>query len=51
MASGEPLRDRVPSNADFVVLYRFQIRIWHSPRVLDEYLNHRTPSTSSRSTG
>ena len=43
VASGEPLRDRVPSNADFVVLYRFQIQIGHSPRVLDEYLNRRTP--------
>jgi hypothetical protein len=43
VASGEPLRDRVPSNADYVVLYRFQIQIAHSPRVLDEYLNHRTP--------
>jgi hypothetical protein len=43
VASGEPLRDRVPSNADYVVLYRFQIQIGHSPRVLDEYLNRRTP--------
>ncbi|HZO28854.1 MAG TPA: glycosyltransferase family 39 protein [Chloroflexota bacterium] len=43
VASGEPLRDRVPSNADFVVLYRFQIQIGHSPRVLDEYLNRRMP--------
>jgi len=25
------------------VLYRFQIQIGHSPRVLDEYLNRRTP--------
>jgi hypothetical protein len=43
VASGESLRDRVPSNADYVVLYRFQIQIAHSPRVLDEYLNRRTP--------
>lgn len=43
VASGEPMRDRVPSNADFVVLYRFQMQIGHSPRVLDEYLNRRTP--------
>jgi 4-amino-4-deoxy-L-arabinose transferase-like glycosyltransferase len=42
-ASGEPLRDRVPANADFVVLYRFQIQIGQSPRVLDEYLHRRTP--------
>jgi hypothetical protein len=43
VASGESLRDRVPSNADYVVLYRFQIQIAHSPRVLDEYLNRHTP--------
>jgi hypothetical protein len=43
VGSGEALRDRVPSNADYVVLYRFQIQIGHSPRVLDEYLNRRTP--------
>jgi len=43
VGSGESLRDRVPSNADYVVLYRFQIQIGHSPRVLEEYLNHRTP--------
>jgi hypothetical protein len=43
VGSGESLRDRVPSNADYVVLYRFQIQIGHSPRVLDEYLNRRTP--------
>ncbi|MCC6179054.1 MAG: glycosyltransferase family 39 protein [Chloroflexi bacterium] len=36
-ASGEPLRDRVPSNADYVVLYRFQEQIGHSPRVVAEY--------------
>ncbi len=38
VASGEPLRDRVPSRADYVVLYRFGIQIGHSPRVLAEYL-------------
>jgi hypothetical protein len=43
VASGEPLRDRVPANADYVVLYRFQIQIGHSPRVLDEYLSRRSP--------
>lgn len=43
VGSGEPLRDRVPSNADYVVLYRFQIQIGHSPRVLDEYLTRHTP--------
>ncbi|MCC7372241.1 MAG: glycosyltransferase family 39 protein [Chloroflexi bacterium] len=43
VGSGESLRDRVPGNADWVVLYRFQIQIGHSPRVLDEYLNRRTP--------
>ena len=43
VGSGEPLRDRVPSNADFVVLYRFQTQIGQSPRVLDEYLNRHTP--------
>ena len=43
VSSGESLRDRVPSNADYVVLYRFQTQIGHSPRVLDEYLNRRTP--------
>ena len=37
-ASGEPLRDRVPGNADYVVLYRFQMQIGHSPRVVAEYL-------------
>jgi len=37
VASGEPLRDRVPSNADYVVLYRFQMQIGHSPRVVAEY--------------
>jgi hypothetical protein len=43
VGSGEALRDRVPSNADYVVLYRFQIQIGHSPRVLDEYLNRHAP--------
>jgi hypothetical protein len=43
LASGASLRDRVSSNADYVVLYRFQIQIGHSPRVLDEYLNQHTP--------
>jgi hypothetical protein len=43
VASGEPLRDRVPSNADYVVLYRFQIQIGHSPRVLAEYLDGHRP--------
>ena len=43
VGSGEALRDRVPSNADYLVLYRFQIQIGHSPRVLDEYLNRQTP--------
>ncbi|MDP8922329.1 MAG: glycosyltransferase family 39 protein [Chloroflexota bacterium] len=37
-ASGEPLRDRVPSNADYLVLYRFQMQIGHSARVVTEYL-------------
>jgi hypothetical protein len=43
VAYGEPLRDRVPTNADYVVLYRFQTQVGHSPRVLDEYLYQRTP--------
>ena len=43
VGSGESLRDRVPSNADYVVLYRFQMQIEHSPRVLQEYLTRRTP--------
>jgi hypothetical protein len=43
VGSGEALRDRVPSNADFVVLYRFQIQVGQSPRVLDEYLNRHQP--------
>ena len=43
VGSGEPLRDRVPSNADYVVLYRFQTQVEHNPRVLDEYLSRRTP--------
>jgi hypothetical protein len=43
VGSGEPLRDRVPSDADYLVLYRFQIQIGHSPRVLDEYLNRHQP--------
>jgi hypothetical protein len=43
VGSGESLRDRVPSNADYVVLYRFQTQINHSPRVLEQYWNGRTP--------
>ena len=43
VASGEPLRDRVSPDTDYVVLYRFQMQIGHSPRVLDEYLNRHTP--------
>lgn len=43
VGSGEPLRDRVPSNADYLVLYRFQIQIGHSPRVLEEYLTRQSP--------
>jgi 4-amino-4-deoxy-L-arabinose transferase-like glycosyltransferase len=43
VGTGEPLRDRVSSNVDYVVLYRFQMQIGHSPRVLDEYLNRHTP--------
>jgi hypothetical protein len=43
VGSGESLRDRVPSNADYVVLYRFQTQINHSPRILEQYGNGRTP--------
>lgn len=43
LASGEPLRDRVPSNADYVVLYLFQTQIGHSPRVLAEYWDRHEP--------
>jgi hypothetical protein len=43
VGSGESLRDRVPSNADYVVLYRFQTQINHSPRVLEQYWDARTP--------
>lgn len=46
VASGEPLRDRVPANADYVVLYRFQMQIGHSPRVLAEYLERHQPELS-----
>jgi hypothetical protein len=46
VASGEPLRDRVPNNADYVVLYRFQMQIGHSPRVLAEYVGRREPELS-----
>jgi 4-amino-4-deoxy-L-arabinose transferase-like glycosyltransferase len=46
VASGEPLRDRVPPDADYVVLYRFQMQIGHSPRVLTEYLGNREPELS-----
>ncbi|HYU17150.1 MAG TPA: glycosyltransferase family 39 protein [Chloroflexota bacterium] len=42
VGSGEPLRDRVPPNADYVVLYRFQIQVAHGPRVLAEYLERHT---------
>ena len=38
VASGEPLRDdRVPRNADYLILYRFQTQIGNSPRVEAEY--------------
>jgi hypothetical protein len=43
VGSGEPMRDRVPSDADYIVLYRFQIQVGHNPRVLDEYLNRHVP--------
>ncbi|MFN8521709.1 MAG: glycosyltransferase family 39 protein [Chloroflexota bacterium] len=43
VGSGEPLRDRVPSNADYVVLYSFQTQIGHSPRVVNEWASQRTP--------
>ncbi len=46
VGSGEPLRDRVPSQADYVVLYRFQMQIGHSPRVLADYLGRREPELS-----
>ncbi|MFN0070031.1 MAG: ArnT family glycosyltransferase [Chloroflexota bacterium] len=40
---GESLRDRVPSQADYIVLYRFQIQVGQSPRVIDQYLGKREP--------
>jgi len=46
VGSGEPLRDRVPSDADYVVLYRFQMQIGQSPRVLAEYVGQREPELS-----
>ncbi len=48
VSSGEPLRDRVPSRADYVVLYRFGMQIGHSPRVLAEYLDRPEPELSVR---
>jgi hypothetical protein len=40
---GESLRDRVPSRADYIVLYRFQLQVGQSPRVIDQYLGRRDP--------
>jgi 4-amino-4-deoxy-L-arabinose transferase-like glycosyltransferase len=40
---GESLRDRVPSQADYIVLYRFQLQVGQSPRVIDQYLGRRDP--------
>jgi hypothetical protein len=37
VGSGERLDNRVPSDADYVVLYRFQMQIGQHPRVLAEY--------------
>jgi hypothetical protein len=37
VGSGEPLRDRVPPSADYVVLYGYQTQIGHSPRVVVDY--------------
>jgi 4-amino-4-deoxy-L-arabinose transferase-like glycosyltransferase len=41
LASGEPLRDRVPRDADYVVLYRLQMQTGQRPRVLAEYLDRQ----------
>ena len=51
VGSGEPLRDRVPSNADYVVLYRFQTQIGQSPRVVNEYSQRGEPEMSVRIAG
>jgi hypothetical protein len=40
---GESLRDRVPGQADYIVLYRFQLQVGQSPRVIDQYLGRRDP--------
>ena len=37
VGGGEPLRDRVPPSADFVVLYNYQVQIGHAPSVVAEY--------------
>jgi hypothetical protein len=37
VGGGEPLRDRVPSSADFVVLYNYQAQIGHAPQVVADY--------------
>jgi 4-amino-4-deoxy-L-arabinose transferase-like glycosyltransferase len=37
VGGGEPLRDRVPAAADFVVLYNYQTQIGHASGVVAEY--------------
>jgi hypothetical protein len=41
LGSGEPLRDRVPRDADYVVLYSLQMQTGLRPRVLAEYLDRQ----------
>ncbi len=48
---GESLRDRVPSQADYIVLYRFQLQVGQSPRVIDQYLGRREPELVVRLNG
>jgi 4-amino-4-deoxy-L-arabinose transferase-like glycosyltransferase len=45
---GEPLRDRIPGNADYIVLYKFQTQIGHSPRVVAELFGRREPELTVR---
>jgi 4-amino-4-deoxy-L-arabinose transferase-like glycosyltransferase len=48
---GESLRDRIPSQADYIVLYRFQLQVGQSPRVIDQYLGRREPELVVRLNG
>ena len=42
VGGGEPLRDRIPPAADYIVLYNYQVQIGHAPTVVAE-LRTRSP--------